>query len=295
MPMSPRLLRPRAGGGFHPDAQDWRNRVITNGGTVSGSTLTAVSNFCRSIDAAGIRSKFWRANLFCGDSDASLNAVRTPLYRGQSRTGTQYGNTTDTNVNLVQGDYAETGTGGGLNGGSTKYLATGLQPNAAGLSAFNTHMSIYSRAQITTNVSAIAGFGGGASNSTWQALTFAGLSLIYYRSGGANNCGIEAQAWSGANRAGHFVWVRSASNAAKMYRNGSDFGVTATTSNTDVWTTTDVAALFVFGRNNAGAADQLGFTGKMQGYTLGSALTDSEAAAYYTAMQTFQTALGRQL
>jgi hypothetical protein len=80
-----------------------------------------------------------------------------------------------------------------------------------------------------------------------------------------------------------------------MYRNGSDFGVTATTSNTDVWTTTDVAALFVFGRNNAGTADQLGFTGKMQGYTLGSALTDSEAAAYYTAMQTFQTALGRQL
>lgn len=74
MPMSPRLLRPRAGGGFHPEAQDWRNRVITNGGTVSGSTLTAVSNFCRSIDAAGLRDRFYRLNLFCG---TGLSAARS--------------------------------------------------------------------------------------------------------------------------------------------------------------------------------------------------------------------------
>lgn len=294
MPMSPRLLRPVTSG-FHPEAQVWRNAVIASGGSVSVGTVKAVSDFCKSIDAAGIRSKFWRVNLFCGNSDASLNAVRTPLYRGQSRTGTQYGNATDANVNLVEGDYTETGTGGGLNAGATKYLATGLQPNAAGLSAFDTHMSIYSRAQITTNANAIGGFGGGASQSTWQALAFGGLSTIFYRSGGSLNSGIDNQAWSGANRAGHLVWVRSASDAAKMYRNGTDLGVTSTTTNTNVWTTTDVAALYVFGRNNAGTADQLGFTGKLQGYTVGSALTDSEASSFYTAMQAFQSALGRQL
>ena len=122
MPMSPRLLRPKASG--HPDANAWRAAVTANGGSVSGSTFAAVDKFCRDIDAAGIRNRFYRLNLFCGNSDASLNAVRTPLYRGPSRTGTQYGNTTDTNNNFVAGDYAENS---GLKGnGSTKYLETGL-------------------------------------------------------------------------------------------------------------------------------------------------------------------------
>lgn len=113
--------------GLHPDARDWYNRVLTNGGTVSATTLAAVSTFCASISSAGIRDRFYRLNLFCGDSDASLNAVRTPLYRGPSLSGTQYGNTTDTNVNFVAGDYAEnTGLKGNA---STKYLNTGLNVN----------------------------------------------------------------------------------------------------------------------------------------------------------------------
>lgn len=293
--MSPRLLRPRATSAFHPEAQDWRNRVIANGGTVSGSTLKAVSDFCRSIDAAGIRSLFFRVNLFCGNSDASLNAVRTPLYRGPSRTGTQWGNATDVNSGLVEGDYAETGTGGGLNGGTAKHLQTGFQPNAAGISAFDTHMAIYSRAQITTNASVIGGFGGGVNQSTWQMLPFGGLNQMFYRSGGASNAGLEGAAWSGANRSGLIMAVRSASNASRLYRNGSDLGVTATTTNTNVWTTADVAALYVFGRNNSGTADQMGFTGKLQAYSLGLSMNDAQAAAYHAAMQAFQTALGRQL
>jgi hypothetical protein len=89
--------------------------------------------------------------------------------------------------------------------------------------------------------------------------------------------------------------VRSASNAAKLYRNGTDLGVSATVSDTNVWTSQDVAGLYVFGRNNAGNVDQTGFTGKLQGYSLGLSMTDTQAAGYYTAMQAFQTALGRQL
>jgi hypothetical protein len=64
MPMNPRLLRPRST--IHPEAADWANRVRANGGSVSGSTLTAVSRFCASISAAGIRDRFYRLNLFCG-------------------------------------------------------------------------------------------------------------------------------------------------------------------------------------------------------------------------------------
>lgn len=274
----------------HPEALAWQTRVIANGGTVSASTLAAVSNFCNAIQSAGIRDRFFRLNLFCG---TGLAAALVPLYRGQSLGGTQWGNSTDTNFNIVSGDYAETGTGGGLNGGSTKYLATGLAPNAAGISAFNTHLSFYSRAQITTNANAIGGFGGGGPQSTWQMLPFA--TSVFYRSGGSSSSGIENASWSGAARSGHLLAVRSASNSAKLYRNGTDSGFAATTTNQNVWTATDVAPIFVLGRNNSGTADQLGFTGKLQSYSAGLSMTDAQAASYYTAMQAFQTALGRQL
>ena len=149
MPMNPRLLRPTQN--QHPEAADWASRVRTNGGTVSGSTLLAVSRFCRSIDLAGIRNRFYRLNLFCGTSDASLVAPRVPLYRGPSRTGTQYGNTIDTNVSFVQGDYAETGASGGLTSNGSKRLTTGFKPTELPSSAGDTHIGAFAFAHTPTS------------------------------------------------------------------------------------------------------------------------------------------------
>ena len=144
MPMNNRILRPLASG-VHPDAAAWRSAVVANGGSVSASTMRAVSTFCAAIDAAGIRDRFYRLNLFCGNSDASLNAVRTPLYRGPSLVGTQYGGTTDTNNNFVAGDYAETGASGGLTGnGTSKSLNTGIAQST--LSASSRHLAAYEMA-----------------------------------------------------------------------------------------------------------------------------------------------------
>ena len=277
---------------LHPECRSWISRVLSNGGTVSTTTATAVNDFCAAIDAAGIRDRFFRLNLFAG---TGLSAALVPLFRGPSLGGTQWGNSTDTNFNIVSGDYAETGTGGGLNGGSTKYLATGLAPNAAGISAFNTHLAFYSRVQNTLNACPIGGFGGGGPQSTWQMLAQGQFNAFFYRSGGASNSGIENVAWSGANRSGHIMAVRSGANAAKLYRNGTDLAVTATTTNSNVWTSQDVFPLFVFGRNNVGTADQLGYTQKLQCYSAGLSMTDAQASAYFTAVQAFQTALGRQL
>jgi hypothetical protein len=60
------------------DAQSWINRVYGNGGTVSNSTAAAVNAFCDAIDAAGIRDRFYRLNLFCG---TGLPACLVPLYQ----------------------------------------------------------------------------------------------------------------------------------------------------------------------------------------------------------------------
>jgi len=293
MAMSPRLLRPVTSG-FHPEAQVWRNAVIAEGGSVSPSTLKAVSDFCRAIDAAGLRGKFWRLNLFCGNSDSAIIAPRVPLYRGPSRTGTQWGNATDVNSGLVQGDYAETGTGGGLNAGASKHLDTGFLPASAGLVHTDTHIAIYSRAEITSNASAVGGLG--STGATLQLLPFAATVSYRSGSGGAgNNMGIELQSWSGATRSGHLVAVRSGASAAALYRNGSDLGLATDFTNNGDWSSLVPAALHVFGRNNNGTATQMGYTVKMQAYSVGASFSAAEAGLYYTAMQAFQTALGRQL
>jgi hypothetical protein len=291
MPMNPRLLRPTSTSG-HPEANAWRTAVVANGGSVSVTTGKAVSDFCASIDAAGIRDRFFRLNLFAG---TGLNACLVPLYRGQSRTGTQWGNALDGNNGpFVSSDYVETGTGGGLATGAsntTKFLATGLSPFAASIPFNNTHISYYARAAVASNGNVA---GATANNRTWQAYPFGALSTFVYRSGGNTNSGIESQALSGTNRSGHLVAVRNSSTAV-LFRNGSDLGLTATVTDTSAFDA-DPGGLYIYGRNlNLGASLNQQLSATLQGYSLGLAMDTTQAAAFYTAMQAFQTALGRQL
>lgn len=79
-----------------------------------------------------------------------------------------------------------------------------------------------------------------------------------------------------------------------MYRNGSNLNLTSTTSSAVTFATDLPPALRVFARNLQGNVDQRIAT-TLQGYSIGLAFTDSQASAYYTAMQAFQTSLGRQL
>ena len=282
-PMNPRLLRPTQN--QHPEAADWANRVRTNGGTVSGSTLLAVSRFCRAIDAAGIRSKFRRLNLFCGTSDASLVAVRTPLYWGESRTGTQYGNALDTNVNFVEGDYAETGASGGLLGnGTSKYLNTGFNvdqlPGAA-----NCHIASYIRG--TQDI---------ASARTLVGVLFNGVTdryRLFLTASGGNytvngDLGKANSATVGArlNTNGGLLLVsRTSTTSNTLY----DDAVSIATNTTLTAEVTGASPFFVFARN--GPVEY--YHGRMAAYSIGAGLSGAEATSYYSAMNTFQTALSR--
>ena len=67
---------------IHPEAADWSARVASQGASVSTATLANVSRLCYAIDAAGIRDRFLRLNVFSG---TGLNAAITPLFRGQAR------------------------------------------------------------------------------------------------------------------------------------------------------------------------------------------------------------------
>jgi hypothetical protein len=286
MPMNPRLLRPRST--VHPEAADWANRVRANGGSVSGSTLTAVSKFCASIAAAGIRDRFYRLNLFCG---TGLPACLVPLYRGQSLGGTQFGNATDTNNGpFVSGDYTETGASGGLAGnGSSKFLNTGLAPNALPSLATG-HLSAYIP---TVTAGSIARMVAAADASN--------VFSIQHRLISANNESYAQGCWGSAAFAvagqgagsttisgGLWTATRTAATTQTLYQNATSRG----TDSTSVTPASHANAWYVFAGNTSGAAGSY-CNHRMMAYSIGASMSATQVSAYNSAMQAFQTALGR--
>lgn len=287
MPMSPRLLRPIASG-VHPEAAAWRSAVVANGGSVSASTMKAVSKFCGDIDAAGIRDRFYRLNLFCGNSDASLIAPRVPLYRGPSRTGTQYGNVLDTNSNFVQGDYAETGASGGLNAPTAnRHLNTGFATDI--LAAGDRHLAFYASTWPNATFRDFMGSEGVAFGGAQQFCLGHQVNAdkVDFRFGSASSR-ISSSVISGG---AFWVGTSDTTTTGRLLRNG-----VFETSGTLVAATPEATSVFVFAVNRAStAAPSSNFNGRSGGYSIGSHLTDAQVALYNTAMQAFQTALGRNV
>lgn len=293
MPMSARLLRPRSTG-FHPDAQAWRNAVIANGGSVSGGTLKAVSDFCRRIDAAGLRDRFYRLNLLAG---TGLSSALVPLYRGQSRTGTQFGSSTDTNVGpFVSGDYTETGASGGLLGnGTSKYLNTGLAASTMPLG--NAHLSAYvvsapGSGSFPAAIGAFQAFSG-------QTTRELGLYHFQSNSGTASYYADENSVTGFVpaavnNTTGLIMGSSLTTSDRRFYRNGTQSGST----NTGTLSATQQPAnsIFVFARNTT-TTDVPGSysAGRLGAYSIGLGMTASQASDFYSALQAFQTSLGRNV
>lgn len=288
MPMSPRLLRPRST--VHPEANAWATRVIANGGTFSGSTLSAVSKFCRDIDAAGIRDKFYRLNLFCGNG---LEACLVPLYRAESRTASARGNTTDTNTNFVSGDFNNTGSSAGLQGnGSTKYLNTGYPANT--LAASNTHLGISllgAEASASGDRTAIGAYS--TTNSMIFAIDVRGVS-------GRNALGACALGSYQSPNLGFFgETINNAAmtignilaSAGTQYRNGSSVGGAPVL----LANYPSAHSLYLFANNNGngGGAAVNYANARLGGYSVGASMTAAQAVSFSNAMNTFNAALSR--
>jgi len=262
----------------HPEALNWSLRVASNGGSVSASTLSAVDKLCRAIDAAGIRDRFFRLGIFAG---SNLSAALVPLYRGQSLGGTQYGNATDTNTNFISANYTEQGASGGLTStGTGRYLNTGIAPSALTNPAVG-HLSYYRSAGSQTGTFTYLTIGsedGGAYRMDERSTGQFGFWGTY-------NAATNAV----ANAGGHRIVSRTSASLLTLYSNGASVG----TSSTTITAVPSSRPWFVFTSNVAGAPNASYFIGTLRSYSIGNELTSSQAAAYYNAIQSFQTALGR--
>ena len=274
--------------------------MFANGGTVSAATLRAVSNFCESIDAAGLRSKMYRVNLFTG---TQLAAALVPLYRSASFGGTAYGTSVDTNVNFVVGDYTE---GAGLTGnGSNKYLNLGTSTNLMPSWATH-HLGVDTTGDNNANKRWIGNFMNGTPTGIYSDY---GQANIFPRTGPAiftasGNSAVQNYTYfnTGTNATTDSklkLMSRTSSTSFTLYNN-ANAGSVLTVENGTFTTMPAAFNVFAHGYQNvtsgAPSTTSNGYecsASTFRGYTIGLGLTAAQVTAYNTIWATFRTAMGR--
>jgi hypothetical protein len=173
----------------------------------------------------------------------------------------------------------------GVTGSVNGWGNTSLIPNSA-LTLNSTHQSLYIR---NTGNLGTDDFGAATNGTT-------SLMRIIVKDSGTNNNIVDhyatAQRITGtvANSTGFFVVSRENSTSLKSKRNNVSLG-TNTSSNTG---TLPTYALYLGALNNAGSA--VNYTARNYAFaSVGDGLTDTDATNLYTAVQAFQTTLGRQV
>lgn len=284
MGMNPRLMRPRST--VHPEAAAWAARVASNGGSASGLTLSAVSNFCKSIDAAGIRSKMVRVNLMCG---SNLNAALVPLYRATSSGGSPLGETIDLNENFIDAHYAE--NSGLVGNASNRRLFTGLARSVVSSSA-SLHIGVFAYTRPT----------GGSyrqyirCDATGGAYSLTGIDsrATPANVAFANNSSASTGGTADTAHADKDLIIGCVSGAGagllRMYING-----TSVATGTGIDSSANTARFSIFAqRIESTNAWNFHSDARIGGYTMGLNLNDTESAAYASIWDTFLKAVGRR-
>lgn len=271
---------------LHPEAVDWQDRVVRSGGTVSGGTMTAVSQFCHAIQAAGIRDRLYRVNLFCG---GNLSACLVPLYRGTSIDATQLGNATDTNVNFAAGNYIETGSSGGLTGNAAStYLNTGLNAQALPISTSGIHVGAHLLSTTVTSGSVRSPIGVISNKVYFVGFDFRNTPATV----AASDFGAYAASVNPLFPGFHIASILGTS-VVGFFRVGANAFVS-----TDLRTSDNLTAaenFFVMARNSGGSAPSQYWGGRVGGYSIGAHLTAAQSGSLRLAFDAFQSALNRNI
>ena len=191
---------------------------------------------------------------------------------------------------VFNGGWAHSSTGA-LPNGTTGYADTFFIPSAS-LTNNSSHLSFYSRTNRVT---------GRLSASIGSYLNPNEISLRFNYSGGSlNNSSMSAQydgtgldfATYTTSTTNYFlIGSRTANNINKVYENG-------VLKSTNTTTTTKVlpSARVLIGALSDGNTNVIWYDNLESAFaTIGDGLTDVEATSLYTAVQTYQTALGRSV
>jgi hypothetical protein len=178
---------------------------------------------------------------------------------------------------------------GYLPNGTNAYASTFLNPLAA-LTNNNTHMSYYSKTTISgSNLGLIGASTGGASLPLFTIYGRNASNSVFMDSYDYTLCRASI---NDTNGAAFYINSRTTGTSFKAYRNAT-LAQTITVSNTYNVATINFP-ITIGALNLNGAVSQFG-SFQCAFASIGSGLTDAEALAFYNAVQTFNTTLGRQV
>lgn len=184
---------------------------------------------------------------------------------------------------VFNGGWTHSATGA-LPNGTNAYADTFLAPIPV-LTENNTHLSYYSRTNVNGQEVEIGCYAG--SRFAMQ-MRYSGV----FGSDNYANWSAARVSVSNSDSRGFYIGTRTAINSHKAFKNGPQYGATNTNDPGSMAALTN--NIFIGATNNTGnpslySAKEVAFA------SIGDGLTDTEAANYYTAVQAFQTTLGRQV
>lgn len=260
------LARATSGGGFDPDAQSF----ITAAGITNPTQQSAVNSLVTDLKTYSIWTKFDCIHPMVGGSASSHKFnLKNPLDTDGAFRMTFHGGVTHSSngITFATNGYAD-----------TKWLPS------ANSTTSNVSGGAYSRTNLTADY-ALFGSLGFSFNGLLVAPK-AASGLTYY---GANNYIVDGSANFVTDTRGLFHVNRDSSTATRLYRNGSSISTTTPTVSE-----APAFAVYLGARNKAGTTESY-FNGNLAFAFLGESLNSTESANLYTAVQAFQTTLGRNV
>jgi hypothetical protein len=257
---------------FDADAVAFFNRVTTAGGSLSLTEKQAVNQLVLDLKANSLWTPMKAIYPMVGASAAACaQNLKSSSFTGTFSSGWTFAST------------------GATPNGTSAYMNTGLNVSSS-LTNNSTHISYYSRTSNAGATMSEMGAGDSASNTYMQMLIYR-LAGNYngdqYFNAGANR--IDAAV---ANSQGFFVDSRTTSTNHKAWKSNTQIGSTDTNLNT--LNTSSINNTVYIGARNIGTPD-LYTTRQCAFSSIGDGLTDTQASNFYTAVQAFQTTLGRQV
>jgi hypothetical protein len=236
------------------------------GGAASDATILAMDAFFKGLRSDGVFSKVEQLGLMCGSNLASCLLPQIGV--------------SPTNVGFVEGDYSEAN---GLSGNGVKYLDLnwGFVGSTGGF-------GFYTRDAWGTNAAARTPMGCKNAGTThiyrFNQTTAPAVQCFYGGIGGTT-------AVAGLATAGFWFQNRSGPTDLVVYKNGVSYGTRTASTTAD----TPGVDAFLFGENNgSGVATGL-VAVRMAGWVKAQSLTAGEVLSLHNRLQTFQTALGRNV
>jgi SPP1 family predicted phage head-tail adaptor len=260
------------GSSVDADAAAFFARVTAAGGTLTATEQTAVNTLVIAMKADGIWTKMKAIYPMVGSSAAACaQNLKSLSYTGLFTSGWTFANA------------------GVTGNGTSAYMNTNFIPSTDYLNSSNFGLFLYTSSTTAgstdRDLAIFTGAGLPSLNLTAKDSISAKADLFTYN----NRISI-----SGYNVQGFYIGSRTASNSAKLYRNGIEIGSTIGSAGTAP------SIYLTLGGANTSTSNPILSTNFYSAKTFSlvgicDGLNDTEAANFYTAVQAFQTTLNRQV